>query len=244
MKEFEPSSLSEMDGREGRPAYVAFRGKVYDVSSSRLWKAGLHMKIHRAGRDLSALIGNAPHGEEVFEKVPQVGLFKAAGKPEDLPGEERPLPAVLTGLLERYPVLQRHPHPMVVHFPIAFYLSSVVFNLLYLATREKSFEWTALYCLIGAIAFMPFAMLTGFFTWWLNYLAKPLRPVTLKIILSCILLAASIVVLSWRVDVPGILERFRAPSAVYLLFVLFQVPLVSAIGWFGAALTFPLEKKQ
>ena len=35
------------------------------------------------------------------------------------------------GLLDRFPVLRRHPHPMVVHFPIVFAISPVLFYLLY-----------------------------------------------------------------------------------------------------------------
>jgi predicted heme/steroid binding protein/uncharacterized membrane protein len=244
MKEFDQLSLSEMDGGEGKPAYVACKGKVYDIGASKLWKKGLHMRIHQAGRDLSENLGSAPHGEEVLEKFPVVGTFKTTAGPE-VPGKaERQMPAFFAGLLDRYPVLRRHPHPMVVHFPIVFYLASVFFNLLYLATKDDSFSWTALYCLAGAILAMPVAMLTGFLTWWLNYLARPMRPVTRKIVLSCILLAVSIIVLSWRVDVPGVLEWFTASGSVYLLLVLFQAPLVSAIGWYGATLTFPLEKKK
>ena len=44
---------------------------------------------------------------------------------------------------------------------------------------------------------MPVAMLTGLFTWWLNYLARPMRAVTLKIIMSAILLIAATGALLW-----------------------------------------------
>jgi hypothetical protein len=33
---------------------------------------------------------------------------------------------------------------------------------------------------------------TGLFTWWLNYMAKPLRQVTVKVMLSCIMLAVAV----------------------------------------------------
>lgn len=241
-KEYDHLSLSEMNGREGRPAYVAYGGRVYDVSSSRLWKAGLHMRVHQAGRDLSASFGNAPHGEEVFEKFPVAGTFQVAGKPVVAPEAERQIPSFLAQSLDRFPRLRRHPHPMVVHFPIALYCSSVLFDFLYRALKDRSFEAAGFYCLAGAVLFMPAAMLTGFFTWWLNYLARPMRPVTRKIILSCILLAVSIVVLSWRIEAPGVTGGINTQSLVYLFFVFSQVPLVSAIGWYGALLTFPVEK--
>jgi uncharacterized membrane protein len=56
---------------------------------------------------------------------------------------------------------------MTVHFPIVFMFSTTVFTLLYLATGDKSFDTTALHCL-GA-GFLTESMLTGLYTWWLNY---------------------------------------------------------------------------
>lgn len=71
---FGAESLAPFDGQEGRPAYVALKGKVYDVSGLKLWKGGLHMK-HRSGTDLSEAILRAPHGEEKLEAVKAVGTF-------------------------------------------------------------------------------------------------------------------------------------------------------------------------
>jgi hypothetical protein len=90
---------------------------------------------------------------------------------------------------------------------------------------------------------MPVGMLTGLFTWWLNYLAKPLKPVTLKIILSSILLIAAAGALLWRIFEPSILDIQGVARIIYLIFILSFVPLVSSIGWLGASLTFPIAKK-
>ena len=30
--------LAEKDGKEGRPVYIAYKGRIYDVSGSKLWK--------------------------------------------------------------------------------------------------------------------------------------------------------------------------------------------------------------
>ncbi len=67
------SELKQYDGRGGRPAYVAYRGKVYDVSQSFLWKGGTHQALHDAGRDLTAEINDAPHGDEFITRFPVVG---------------------------------------------------------------------------------------------------------------------------------------------------------------------------
>ena len=53
-KSFNRKELERRDGRDGRPACVVVDGVVYDVSKSGLWKEGIHMDQHTAGRDLTA----------------------------------------------------------------------------------------------------------------------------------------------------------------------------------------------
>lgn len=67
--------LKQCDGREGRPAYVAYKGKVYDVTESFLWLNGDHQGQHVAGKDLTDEMKLAPHGEEMLERVKQVGVL-------------------------------------------------------------------------------------------------------------------------------------------------------------------------
>ncbi len=235
MKEFDSDTLAQFNGQDGRPVHIVYRGKVFDVSESKLWAGGLHMKRHHAARDLSADIEAAPHGEEVFERYPQVGILTEKTM--------RSMPAIVSSLIDRYPFLQRHPHPMTVHFPIVFFLSAVCFNILYLYYCSDSFKSTALYCLVGGLVFMPVAVMTGLFTWWLNYLAKPVRAVTYKIILSCVLLIAAMGTLIWTILDPVIPESRSISGTIYFALILSFAPLVSAIGWLGATLTFPIEKK-
>ena len=58
--------------------YVVHKGRVIDVSQSRLWASGLHMNRHHAGNDLSADIQAAPHAPDVLDRYPQGRGFKAA----------------------------------------------------------------------------------------------------------------------------------------------------------------------
>jgi predicted heme/steroid binding protein len=65
-------NLAKYDGSNGI-AYVAYRGKVYDVSQSFLWQKGRHQVVHRAGCDLTKALENAPHGPELLARFPVVG---------------------------------------------------------------------------------------------------------------------------------------------------------------------------
>jgi predicted heme/steroid binding protein/uncharacterized membrane protein len=216
---------------------VAYEGKVYDLSMSKLWSTGLHMNRHHAGADLTSEIHAAPHPPDILQRFPQVGVLKKA------PSTERKIPEPLSKLLNRVPMLRRHPHPMVVHFPIAFMFSAPIFTLLYLLTRIEPLEVTAVYCLAGGFLFTPLAMLTGWFTWWLNYLGKTMKAVTIKIWLSFSLLLIQMMVLSWRVLNPAILRSLHGESIVYLLLMFSVIPVVTIIGWYGATLTFPVGKE-
>ncbi|MBC7190561.1 cytochrome B5 [Candidatus Aerophobetes bacterium] len=72
-QKFTEKELVFYDGKNGRPAYIAFKGKVYDVSASFLWKGGVHQVIHQAGKDLTWALSQAPHGEEAIKRFPVVG---------------------------------------------------------------------------------------------------------------------------------------------------------------------------
>lgn len=75
-KIFTTAELSKSTGKDGQPAYFAYKGKVYDVTGSDQWSDGTHYKMHFAGMDLTDAISEAPHGDEVFEKFKVVGILK------------------------------------------------------------------------------------------------------------------------------------------------------------------------
>jgi predicted heme/steroid binding protein/uncharacterized membrane protein len=238
MQEFDIAELEKYDGSDGRPVYVAYNGKVYDIGDSKLWRNGLHMKRHHAGRDLTTDIQGAPHEPDVLERFPQVGTLKK----ETAEVAELEIPQALDWLLQKFPMLRRHPHPMTVHFPIVFSFSTTIFNILYLITGIKSMESTALHSLAAGILFTVFAIVTGLYTWWLNYMAKPMKAAKVKIPLSLTLLVVQIIAFVWRMNVPQIMNSVRGVNIIYLLLVVSLFPMVVVIGWFGAHLTFPVEE--
>lgn len=231
MKEIDSKELSSFNGKDGKPVYIAFQGKVYDVSKSSLWSSGLHMNRHPSGKDLSGEISAAPHGEEVFERYPQVGILKK-GPPEEL----KHLPSILQNLLQRFPMARRHPHPMIVHFPLAFLMGSSLFVLLFLLFNKSSFQIASFYLFILGVIASPFAIATGLLTWWVNYRLKPTLLVKRKIQLSILLLIFEIILIIWRSSYPG------ASHAIYFIIVILLAPIVGLLGYYGGQMTFPTEK--
>ena len=74
MKQFTVETLAQFDGKNGQPAYVAYEGKVYDVSESAMWDDGEHEAMHSAGSDLTAAHDDAPHDVYVTD-YPHVGTL-------------------------------------------------------------------------------------------------------------------------------------------------------------------------
>ncbi|MCU0574942.1 MAG: hypothetical protein MUF52_12120 [Syntrophobacteraceae bacterium] len=76
METFDRERLASFDGTDGKPVYIAHDGRVYDVSRSRMWAGGSHMRRHRAGADLTEDLEDAPHDPSVLKRFPQVGVVK------------------------------------------------------------------------------------------------------------------------------------------------------------------------
>jgi predicted heme/steroid binding protein len=77
--------LGAFAGKDGSPAYIAFKGTIYDASGSRMWKGGVHLGRHQAGFDLTDSLKLAPHGEDRVFRLPVVGKLLAEAVPERKP---------------------------------------------------------------------------------------------------------------------------------------------------------------
>lgn len=67
--------LAYYDGTDGKPAYVAVDGEIYDMTNSSHWSGGSHYSGNRAGRDLSEEIRRSPHGLSNLARVPKIGIL-------------------------------------------------------------------------------------------------------------------------------------------------------------------------
>lgn len=81
--------LCQFDGKEGRPAYIAYKGIIYDASGSKLWKNGSHAMKHAAGNDLTDMLRTAPHGEDKVLGLPPIGRLIASKEKFIRPFHER-----------------------------------------------------------------------------------------------------------------------------------------------------------
>lgn len=66
------SQLALRNGQDKPEIWVAYKGIIYDVTDSRLWRNGHHYE-HWAGQDLTDELPMAPHTQKVFDRVKPVG---------------------------------------------------------------------------------------------------------------------------------------------------------------------------
>ncbi|MGE0587813.1 MAG: cytochrome b5 domain-containing protein [Cyclobacteriaceae bacterium] len=66
------AQLALRNGQDKPQVWVAYKGVIYDVSKSRLWRTGTHYE-HWAGQDLTHELPDAPHTDEVFSKFEAIG---------------------------------------------------------------------------------------------------------------------------------------------------------------------------
>ena len=69
---FTPETLARYDGKEGRKAYIAVNGAVYDVTDH--WKDGEHHGLS-AGYDVTRGFLDSPHGASTLKKLTVVGGY-------------------------------------------------------------------------------------------------------------------------------------------------------------------------
>ena len=72
-RNFTTEELANFDGKNGKPAYVAVNGTVYDVTSNRAWAAATHFGLV-AGKEYSQQFASCHAGQQsILTTLPAVG---------------------------------------------------------------------------------------------------------------------------------------------------------------------------
>ena len=216
--------LKQYNGQNKQKAYIAYKGNVYDVSSSTLWKNGMHQKIHEAGLDLTDAMENAPHAEEVFADFEIVDTLDEK--------DENKIDWVRW--YRKY-----HPHPMLVHFPIALHLFAAGLNILFLFYHNASFATAVFYSFFVATIMGVLAMFTGILSWWINYQMALTDIFIIKISFSVITLLLGIVGILIYLDNPEVVYLTNLPSILYHAIVFLTSITVIVLAYNGGKLTWP-----
>jgi uncharacterized membrane protein len=133
-------------------------------------------------------------------------------------------------------LLARHAqHPVMVHFPIALFIASSVFEVLAAWRRQPVFASVAYYNLIAAAISIPFTVATGLAAWQLQLEGATLKG-NLQLHLICALTTALLIL--------GLcLRRFRLrfknepPSLPYFVVMAVALVMITLTGHLGGILS-------
>jgi uncharacterized membrane protein len=132
---------------------------------------------------------------------------------------------------------------MTVHFPVVFGIAAAVFAIVYLITGAAGFDLATLYMLGGYVLFSLVVIPTGLLTWWVNYQARWVRKVTIKVFGSVVALLLAAGAFVWRLVEPTVLTSMEGADVLYLVLILLLVVVVSVVASLGALLTYPVPAK-
>jgi len=133
-------------------------------------------------------------------------------------------------------ILARHAqHPVLVHFPIALFIGSAIFEILAIWRKQPIFASVAYYNLLGAAISIPFTIATGLAAWRLQVEGATLKG-NLRLHLGfAVTTAAIILILSWK--------RFRlrinneSPRVSYFALMVVGLVVITFTGHLGGILS-------
>lgn len=225
------SELKLHNGKNGAKAFVAFEGKIYDVTDSHHWKNGEHKGMHSAGLDLTQMMKNAPHSSEVFKDFLVVGTLEEDDSITEYTSDDL-YKKSLRAWYKKY-----HPHPMIVHFPIVLHLFASVFDLIFFVTPKDSYATIIFYTFFVATIFGLIAMIPGLLSWWINYGLSKSKPFVIKIIVSIVTLLLGLIGITIYVQNPSIVHEISFLGITYHFIILLTGVNVIVLGYYGGKIT-------
>ncbi len=133
-------------------------------------------------------------------------------------------------------LLQGHAqHPVIVHFPIALFIASAVFDILAIWRKQPVFSAVAYFNLVGAAMTIPLAIATGLGAWRWQLEGASLKG-NLQLHLICALTTGAIIfLLCWR------RSRLRAkgdsPRGGYFAVMALGLMMITLTGHIGGILS-------
>lgn len=263
--------LKEFNGQNGKPAYIGFQGKVYDISKSDFWPNGAHMGMFQAGEDLTDKIHMSPHGEKNVFRFPVVDTLEDGAAVETAnnaatdtvtPNSENMMSDVDKKMMEKRKWYKKnHPHPKMIHFPIgmigyAFFVQvlAVIMSLVGHTDTANFLTATGIIVTAFAVLFIIPAIASGALSFYINYNGFANSILKKKMIGSAILLVLCVItVIVGKMEImpetiwgpAAKLDNFRSYSpftSLYSILTLINMAVVTFIAAQGGKITWPEDK--
>ncbi|WP_294883441.1 MULTISPECIES: 2-oxoacid:acceptor oxidoreductase subunit alpha [unclassified Sulfurimonas] len=238
--------LSRFNGKNGAKAYVAYKGLVYDLTSSDMWEEGEHQGSHEAGVDLTEAMGDAPHADDVLKNFRVVDKLVDSSskilrpKQEAIVEATEPLSTKETlSAKEKWHNWYQiyHPHPVTAHFPIVLHFFAAAMDIAFFFSPVEKFEQGTYYAFLAATLLGLFAMSAGVLSWWVNYNFSMIRALVIKLYTAIFTLIVGMIGIYLHIIDPMIAYKDSIGAIFYHFSILITVPSVIILGYYGGRLT-------
>ena len=133
-------------------------------------------------------------------------------------------------------LLARHAqHPVIVHFPIALFIMSAVFEVVAAWRKQPLFATVAYYNLLCAAITIPFTIATGLAAWQWQFEGATVKGNLRLHLVSAIVTGTIIVVLYWRRS--RLRSKGGQPGAAYFALMTLGLLMITITGHLGGILS-------
>jgi uncharacterized membrane protein len=126
-------------------------------------------------------------------------------------------------------------HPVIVHFPIALFLASVVFDVLAIWRKQPILAAVGYFNLVGAAITVPLAIATGLGAWRWQLEGAMLKGNLRLHLISALTTAALILSLCWKRS--RLRAKGQSPRVSYFVFLALAVVMITLTGHLGGILS-------
>ena len=126
-------------------------------------------------------------------------------------------------------------HPVIVHFPIALFIMSAVFEVLALWRKQPAFASVAYFNLLGAAISIPFTIATGLAAWQWQLEGATLKGNLRLHLFFALTTAAIILLLFWRRY--RLRTNGRSPRTGYFALMAVGLLMITLTGHLGGILS-------
>jgi len=133
-------------------------------------------------------------------------------------------------------LLQGHAqHPVIIHFPIALFIASIVFEVIAAWRKQPVLATVAYYNLLGAALTIPFAIATGLGAWHWQLESAAIKG-NLRLHMICALTSALLIFsLSWMRS--RLRSAGSSPNIAYWAVALVTLLVITLTGHLGGILS-------
>ena len=126
-------------------------------------------------------------------------------------------------------------HPVIVHFPIALFIMSAVFELFAIWRKQPLFASVAYYNLLAAAISIPFTIATGLAAWQWQLEGATLKGNLRLHLIFALTTATIILALFWKRS--RLRSKAEKPSGAYFALMVLGLLMITLTGHLGGILS-------